>query len=83
MRAGDIVRSCAGKDKGKAFLVLAVQDGYVELANGRRRKVQRPKRKSIKHVQLLSESSLPQPISNQRIKKLLQTFYTHDHKEEA
>jgi len=45
-----IVRSDAGRDKGKLFIVLAVQGEYLLLADGKSRKVESPKRKKRKHV---------------------------------
>ncbi len=48
----DIVRSIAGRDKGKLFFVLQDGgDGFLLLADGRERRVERPKRKKHKHVQ--------------------------------
>ena len=51
MKAGSIVTATAGKDRGRLFLVLEVRDGMAFIANGRRRRVQKPKKKSIKHLQ--------------------------------
>ena len=45
-----IVRSDAGRDKGKLFIVIAVQGEYLLLADGKSRKVESPKRKKRKHV---------------------------------
>ena len=46
----DIVRSGAGRDKGKLFVVLAVEGEYLLLADGKGRKVETPKRKKRRHV---------------------------------
>lgn len=46
----DIVRSDAGRDKGKLFAVLAVEGEYLLLADGKSRKVEAPKRKKRRHV---------------------------------
>ena len=51
IKAGSIVRSIAGRDKGDLFIVLSAQDGFVYLANGELRKVDRPKKKKLKHIQ--------------------------------
>lgn len=48
---GSIVRSIAGRDKGGLFIVLSREGEYVFLANGELRKVDRPKRKKLKHIQ--------------------------------
>jgi ribosomal protein L14E/L6E/L27E len=52
MTAGTIIKSKAGRDKGSLLMVLAVEDPYVLLADGRGRKLEKPKRKKIKHVAL-------------------------------
>ena len=52
----DIVVSVNGRDSGKMFFVIGVDEEYVLLADGKRRRVDKPKRKKIKHVQLVSAS---------------------------
>ena len=49
-----IVRSQAGRDKGKFFVVLAVEGEYLLLADGKSRKVEAPKRKKRRHVFFVS-----------------------------
>lgn len=51
IKAGSIVRSIAGRDKGDLFIVLSRENEFVYLANGELRKVDRPKKKKLKHVQ--------------------------------
>ena len=46
----NIVRSDAGRDKGKLFVVLAVEGEYLLLADGKARRVEAPKRKKRRHV---------------------------------
>ena len=46
----DIVRSDAGRDRGKIFIVLAVEGEYLLLADGKGRRVEAPKRKKRRHV---------------------------------
>ena len=47
----DVVRSAAGRDKGELFFVLETRGDFLLLADGRRRRVERPKRKKRKHVE--------------------------------
>ena len=49
----NIVRSDAGRDKGKLFVVLAVEGEYLLLADGKYREAANPKTKNRKHVRLL------------------------------
>ena len=53
----DIVRSDAGRDQGKLFIVLAVEGEYLLLADGKGRRVEAPKRKKRRHVLFVSEDS--------------------------
>lgn len=50
----NIVRSDAGRDKGKLFAVLAVEGEFLLLADGKTRKVENPKRKKRRHVLFVS-----------------------------
>ncbi len=52
LKPGQLVRSLAGRDKGKHYLVLEKLDHkHVLLVNGRSRPVERPKKKNIVHLQ--------------------------------
>lgn len=50
IKASDIVRSIAGRDKDRLLYVLDTDDGCVYVADGKIRRVRRPKRKNLKHV---------------------------------
>ena len=56
---GDVVRSLAGRDKGRLFFVLACDGQYAILADGRMRKLETPKRKKLRHVQAVSRPGTP------------------------
>ena len=50
-KAGDVVISLAGRDAGRAFIVLGrASEELVLLADGELRKAERPKRKKIRHL---------------------------------
>ncbi|MGE4352723.1 MAG: KOW domain-containing RNA-binding protein [Oscillospiraceae bacterium] len=49
----DIVRSLAGHDAGNLFLVLDIRGDRALLADGKMRKLQKPKFKSFKHLELV------------------------------
>ncbi len=63
----NIVRSSAGRDKGKLFVVLAVEGEYLLLADGKSRKVESPKRKKRRHVLFVSadETRLAEKIKSE------------------
>ncbi len=51
LQVGSVVRSTAGRDKGHLFVVVGRQGTKVLVADGRRRTVNRPKRKNLRHVE--------------------------------
>lgn len=52
----NIVKSTAGRDEGDLFFVLDIQEEFLLLADGKRRRVENPKRKKWKHVAFVGES---------------------------
>ena len=77
---GQVIKSKAGRDKDKYFVVLEViDDDYILLSDGDIRKVEKPKKKKIKHVRLtdyvLEEIKQKliksEKINNSEIKKYL------------
>ena len=51
INAGNLVISIAGRDKGRYFLVMKIDEKYVYLCDGKKRKIDKIKKKKIKHVQ--------------------------------
>lgn len=50
-RIGQVVRSIAGRDNGKAFMVVKTESNYVYVADGKTRRLEAPKKKKLKHIQ--------------------------------
>lgn len=55
----NIVKSIAGRDAGDLFFVLDIKGDILLLADGKRRKVETPKHKNIKHVAFVAECDAP------------------------
>ncbi len=51
METGSIVISKAGRDNGRRFIVLKLEGDCAYLSDGDLRKVDKPKKKKIKHIQ--------------------------------
>jgi len=51
-----IVISLAGRDKGQYFLVIDRMEEYVLLADGKGRKLEKPKKKKLKHIRIAGKS---------------------------
>ena len=47
---GDLVVSRAGRDKGRPFVVLRAEEGFVYLVDGDLRRLEKPKKKKRMHV---------------------------------
>ena len=79
---GQVVKSKAGRDKNKLFIVLDIVDeSYVILVDGRLRKLENPKKKKIKHLGLyssiisdLSERQDNKEVSDAYIREVLAPF---------
>lgn len=52
MRIGQIVIATAGKEKLQRFVVVKAEGNFVYLADGKRLKAIKPKKKSLKHIKL-------------------------------
>ena len=80
----DIVRSDAGRDKGKLFVVLAAEGEYLLLADGKSRKVENPKRKKRRHVlfvaadetRLSEKIKSDEKITNSELRRTLAGYRT-------
>lgn len=54
LRPGQLVRSLAGRDKGQYYFVINVSDRrFVQVVDGRYKKIAGPKKKNIIHLQPL------------------------------
>ena len=83
----NIVRSDAGRDRGKLFIVLAVEGEYLLLADGKSRKVESPKRKKRRHVlfvaseetRLSEKIKSEEKITNSELRRTLATYREEVH----
>lgn len=78
----DIVKSTAGRDKGKYFFVLDVEEEFLLLADGKTRKLERPKRKKRRHIALAArvqcraaeKMKSGERVTNSELRKALAAF---------
>lgn len=63
--------SLAGHDKGTLLCVVGMEGERLLLADGRRRKVQTPKRKQFKHIVFIEATAHSGPWTNKAIRKYL------------
>ena len=78
VRRGQIMRSLAGHDKGDFQTVLRVEGVFAYVADGKRRKLESPKKKKLMHLAptgtVLSEESLS---TNRQIRTALAKYREH------
>ena len=83
----NIVRSDAGRDKGKLFVVLAMEGEFLLLADGKSRKVENPKRKKRRHVLFVASEETrvsakikgEEKITNRELRRALAAFRETDY----
>ena len=76
LNKGQVVLSSAGRDRGGWMAVLGIApDGGILVADGRRRPIQRPKRKNPRHLTptgfTVSETSM---ATNRELRRALTAF---------
>jgi hypothetical protein len=54
IRKSDIVMAAAGRDKGGLFFVLETDGVYAQIANGRQRRLEKPKTKKLRHLRYVA-----------------------------
>ena len=64
IQIADVVKATAGREAGKLFYVLKVEEPYLLLVNGKDRTLERPKRKKRRHVEevLRSETRVAEKL---------------------
>ena len=75
----DIVISLNGRDESKRFLVVGIEEGYSFLADGKGRRIEKPKRKKNKHLKLEDKAGGPiaekiiggEKVTNNEIRRML------------
>lgn len=70
-----IARSAAGRDKDGLFVIVGEQEGHYLVCDGKRRPLERPKRKNPRHV-VLTDDSLPMEgiETNRALRRLLAEY---------
>lgn len=72
MEKGTVVKSLAGRDKGKLLAVMQSDENRVLVCDGKERPVDRPKSKNIRHVESVGSSlDESETATNRALKKAL------------
>ena len=82
MKIGQVVFSKCGRDKGRSFVVMMIEDEYVFLADGQLRPLNKLKKKKTRHTQptntVLDLASATGGLKDADIVKWLATFNRQD-----
>ena len=72
MELGTIVYSKSGHDAHRFYVVVEKSGGWVYIADGRRRKREKPKRKSPRHLaKTAKQVALSEVDTDQKLRRLL------------
>ncbi len=75
VKRGQVVRSLAGHDKGGFLVVLQTEPPYALVCDGKRRPLERPKRKKLIHMAPTATVLGEEPLrTNRQIRTALSPF---------
>ena len=80
MRVGNVVKALAGKEKEQLFVIVRIDDKYAYISDGKRLKVNKPKKKSFKHICLIGSQSLGEDFvldQNERVNAKVRKFLSN------
>lgn len=66
-----LVKSVAGHDKGSWYAAVRREGAWIYIADGRRRKLAKPKKKSAKHVIITEETITLSYLNDKQLRKSL------------
>lgn len=78
IKEGSIVKAIAGREKDSYYVAVGIHDGFVEIADGKERKLEKPKRKSIKHISPENAVIDTNELTNKKLRKLILMFKTQN-----
>ncbi len=91
IRKSDIVCVRNGRHEGKYFFVVDMEEDFAEIADGRIRRIEKPKRKKLKHIDFAGRSSNSaaeklksgDAVTNSELRKALAEFRQEQHGEKG
>lgn len=71
---GSVVRAEAGRDSGGYFVIVEAGEKYCFIADGKSRKLEKPKRKNIKHIRTTDSMIDLNDITDKKLRNMLKQF---------
>lgn len=76
--AGTVVISSAGHDCGRAMMVVRIDGDYIFVADGKERKLEKPKKKNQKHVRVTNRAVNPEELTDRKLRRTLRELFGQD-----
>jgi hypothetical protein len=76
---GMVVKAIAGRDSGSFFVITAAEGEYVYIADGKTRKLNKPKRKNKKHIRRTLTGIDMLRLTDKRLRRELAGFIHREH----
>ena len=77
--SGHVVLSTCGRDMGKLQMVLEIlDDSYVLVVDGKQRKIEKPKKKKIKHLQKYNKKLQLENLTDKKLRYMLNNLKKED-----
>lgn len=74
---GKIILCIAGREKDRIMMVVGTaEDGFVLIADGKERKLNKPKRKKLKHLQFIGGTECV-PKTDRELRAILNNYLIH------
>ena len=71
VKEGTIVKSLKGHDEGRVYAVVATAgEDFVLLCDGKYRKLDNPKQKRVRHLEVLCETELPSELTDKKLREI-------------
>ncbi|WP_071028070.1 KOW domain-containing protein [Peptoniphilus raoultii] len=77
LQRGQVVKSKKGRDEGQVFVIIEIiDDNYLLLVNGKSRKLEKPKKKKVKHISIYKDivNLDVKDINDSYIRKMLKPY---------
>jgi len=80
---GQIIYSINGSDSKRYYIVVDINDEYLFIVDGKRRTIEKPKKKKIKHIMIIDEANTRikeyiknNKLTNRECRKILKDYYS-------
>ena len=73
---GSVVKALAGRDQDRFFVAVAIEDRCVLIADGKERKLEKPKPKNVKHISPTGTVVDMTGMTDKKLRRILSAFLT-------